>query len=357
VGSDVRLDAVRNFRHAFAPEDLARLPNYAALAEAFSESPVAVDLMVAVPAKQANPMLLFAVLHYLALRGHPVLAPLYGSLARPHDFTPAEFAATVVEVLSSETGLVASQMHRTTQTNEVGRSAVLRAVLRELRRRGVTDLNLVDVGCSAGLNLYLDYYPVSQVPVDDALTLVCEELNDNDSPGELPTLHQRIGIDLNPLDLRDEDNALWLRSCLWPEDPSRLARLALIEQLMVSWPPTTLLRGSVLDRLDDALALAEPNVPTLVLHTWAAAYFPEEIAEAFARRMRELAASSLVYWLAIEWPRGVPALHFPEPRTPEPRPGACQIVVTAPGDQSRDWGWCHAHGRWLALSFSDGPKA
>ncbi len=354
---DERLDAIRRYQYSISPDDTARVPNYVALLHALSESDVAVDILLEVPVEQRNPMLILAILHYCALRGHEQLAPLYRdlgtSLARP----PEQFAEDVVAVVQRTPNLLREQLHRTTQTNEVGRSAVLRAVLRALARRGLRDVNLVDVGASAGLNLYLDHYDVSPVPVDDALTLVCDSRTDDDQPGPMPTIHRRIGIDLHPLDLRDEDSALWLRACLWPEDPERLARLERIEELAPTWERIDWLKGSVLDRIDDALALANNGVPVLFLHTWAAAYFPDDVQVAFAARMRELAATRDVYWLACEWPRGVAGLTLPAPRAPEPSKGASQIVVTEPGDVSRDWGWCHAHGRWLALSLPAGPKA
>jgi hypothetical protein len=344
------------YRHSLAPEDARRVPRYAALLGALADSDPALELLFAVPVEQRNPMVILAILHYLALSGDATLAPLYRDLGTPHAPAPDEFAAAVVGYLEAHPQRLRAQLHRTTQTNEVGRSAVLRAVLRELRRRGLERTHLLDVGSSAGLNLYLDHYPVSAVPVADPLTLVCESLTDADRPGELPAIGRRVGIDLHPLRLTDPEDARWLRACLWPEDPERLARLERIEALAPSWPPLTLLAGSVMDRLDEALALTDDG-PLVVLHTWAAAYFPEPVQVAFAARLRELVAARELFWVSVEWPRAVPGLALPSPLTPEPRPGACQLVVAEAGDAPRDWGWSHAHGRWLALSPPSGPKA
>ena len=348
--TDERADAALRYRHGLAPEDALRQPYYQALSVALSESDVAVDLLCRVPREQRNSMLILAILHYASLRGHPVLTPLYESLNVGTRPTPEEFASQVVDVLHDDPDLVASQLHRRTQTNEVGRSAVLQAVLRELAREGLDRVNLIDVGTSAGLNLYLDQYQVSREPSSDPLTLTCEYLEDSYRPGPLPQIASRIGLDQNPLDLNSADDAMWLRACLWPENPERLARLTAIEHHIASWPPRVLLRGDALTALDEALAMVDPSAATVVMHTWVAAYFPEDLQRAFASRMLELVSASRVHWLYLEWPRAVKALQPPKPPAVSPRPGASQIVLARAGDEPRHVGWCHSHGRWLSLS-------
>ena len=352
-----RDDAVLRYRHGLSPEDAIRQPYYHALLEALSHSATALDLLCEVPLEQRNAMLPLAILHYRALRGESVLAPLYASINGANRPTPEQFAATVVALVEAQPELVREQLHRTVQTNEVGRSAVLQAVLRELRRRGLTDVNLLDVGTSAGLNLYLDHYNVATEAGGDPLTLVCESLTSDDRPGPLPTIHKRVGIDRNPLDLRRADDAMWLRACLWPENPDRLRRLEQLESLAPAWEPLTLLRGDALGLLSDALGAMDNAYPTIVMHTWVAAYFSEELQELFATELRRRVRKENLYWLYLEWPRGVRGLLPPEPTAKSPRSGASQIVVAQPGGVATHWGWCHAHGRWLSLSVpSDSPK-
>jgi hypothetical protein len=345
--ADPRRDASNRYRHGVAPEDRVRVPYYGALLDALSTSDVAIDLLLALPDEQRLPILILAILHFHALGGHGQLAPLYEPLPRGGDRPPDEFAANVRAILEGEPDLVLSQLHRRTQTNEIGRSATLRAVLSELHGRGLDEVNLVDIGCSAGLNLYLDKFSVGSEPSE--LVLACETL----TPATftpIPTIEARVGIDINPLDLRDPDDARWLRACLWPEEPLRLRRLETVESLLPTWPPLTLLRGSVMERLDDAVSACGTDHATLFMHTWAAAYFPETEQRALGRRLRELCEGGNYYWVSCEWGPSVGGLELPPPRTELPRPGACQIAVTEPGQPTRDWGWSHAHGRWIALS-------
>jgi len=346
------------YANALTPDDAARHPAYAALGTALSRSDVALSLLDSVSEEQQNPMLIFAALHYVALKGHRVLSPLYASLAVPGSVDPESFAATVIALVESDPTLVSDQLHRRTQTNEVGRSAVLRAVLTELHRRGLERVNIIDVGASAGLNLYLDHYGVYDAARDDdPLALECQSLSGHSTNGPLPAIAQRIGIDLNPLDPRVPDDALWLRACLWPEDPRRMRRLEAIMSQLDNWEPTTLLQGTALDRLGDALALADESAATVLWHTWALAYFPPDQQRAFGVRMRELAAAKVLTWVSVEWPRVVPELDLPRPSESAPMPGNCQITVAEAGGEPRPWGWCQHHGRWLSLSLASGPNA
>ncbi len=41
----------------------------------------------------------------------------------------------------------------------------------------------------------------------------------------MPEVVVRVGVDLDPVDVTDADDARWLRACLWPDQPERLARL------------------------------------------------------------------------------------------------------------------------------------
>jgi hypothetical protein len=41
----------------------------------------------------------------------------------------------------------------------------------------------------------------------------------------MPKVVARVGVDLDPVDVTDADDARWLRACLWPDQPERAARL------------------------------------------------------------------------------------------------------------------------------------
>ena len=93
---------------------------------------------------------------------------------------------------------------RQTQTNETGRCAVLYpAVAEAAARLDASRIALIDVGCSAGLNLNVDAYAVTYTPsehtVGDASSSVqlrCEERGATAVPTRpMPEVVARIGIE------------------------------------------------------------------------------------------------------------------------------------------------------------------
>lgn len=342
--SDFNFDAPSFYRLSLAPEDRARLPRYDKLVDALAESALACQLLVEAPPEQKNPMLVLAALHYSALAGDEVLAPLYRDIAT---IDPGDFASLVVARLEAKPELVRDHLHRATQTNEPGRSAVFGAVLRELSSRGLRDVHLIDVGTSMGLNLYPDFYRVNID--DDPAALSIQDLKGTVNVGPLPRIHQRIGIDLNPLDPENPEDVLWLRSLLWPEEPERSARLDAVLVEMRSWPRATRLKGPANELIDQAMALCDESATPVIFHSWAAAYFPRkdqaEFRSIVLRHVKDRAV-----WVYFEHPLVVQGLEPPMSDGGPPRKGGTQIVVTETGGEPKSWGWTHPHGRWVALS-------
>jgi hypothetical protein len=290
-------------------------------------------------------MLILAALHLAALRGHPELGPFYEFARNGQLDDPDGAARVVLEVLHDAPGLVREELWRSTQTNEPGRSAVIQAVVGDLVVGDSAPINVIDVGTSAGINLHFDQFPVRQRDEGNPLTLVCEDRTPIDRSSPLPRVISRVGIDPHPLDLERSDDRLWLKACLWPEERRRHERFDAIVVARRSWPTTTILKGRALERLDDALGLAEPTAMTVVMDTWAAFYFtPQERLDYYAKLSQTCTVDN-VAWISIE----SPLTQWPglEVDVQARRRGAAQVVLTRPGSSPKRWGWCHAHGRWL----------
>jgi hypothetical protein len=345
-------DARRRYHVSFTPEDHGRLPFYSALIIDLESDVVAQELLAGVRVEQRNPMLVLAALHLAALRGHPVLSPIYSDARHGTLSDPAAAARVVVNVLNAEPSLVRDELHRSTQTNEPGRSAVFQAVIALIVARGYPSINVVDVGTSAGINLHFDQFPVREVDDDNPLTLVCRDETPVDRSLALPHVISRVGIDPSPLDLSLDDDRLWLEACLWPEEPRRLDRLDAIIARRPSWPPTTVLRGTAAQRLGDAIALGDPTALTVVLNSYVVAYFSEADQLAYFEDMSERCANGNVAWISLESPYMV---QWPtsERSSVGAKSGGTQVLVTLPGETPSDWGWCHHHGLWTRLHVPD----
>src|ERR1700691_2380372 len=151
-------DARRRYGVSFTREDHGRLPFYSALIIALESDVVAQELLAGVRVEQRNPMLVLASIHLAALRGHPVLAPIYHDARYGLITDPEDAARQVLGAVHAEPDMVRSELHRSTQTNEPGRSAVFQSVIALIAQRGHSSINLIDVGTSAGINLYFDQF-------------------------------------------------------------------------------------------------------------------------------------------------------------------------------------------------------
>jgi hypothetical protein len=337
-------DARRRYHFALAPEDYERLPFYRALLHDLELDPLALELLASVRVEQRNPMLVLAALQLAALRGHPVLGPIYDEARHGELEEPESAAKRVMDALHAEPELVRDELWRSTQTNEPGRSAVIQAVVAELAR-GAKSVNVIEVGASAGINLYFDKFTVRDHDDGNALTLVCEDVTPVDRSRPLPEVLARVGIDPNPLFLTEEDDRRWLKACLWPEQRRRHDRFDAIVAAQPSWPTVTMLRGRANERLNDAFDLVDASALTIIMNTWAAFYFTDDERAEFFREVSRRCANDNVAWLSVEstmvkWP-GVDVDEQARHRA------ASQIVATRSGASPVRWGWCHAHGRWL----------
>jgi hypothetical protein len=337
-------DARKRYHFALAPEDYDRLPFYTALLRELESDTLALEMLASVRHEQRNPMLVLAALHLAALTGHDVLGPIYDE-ARHGGLEDYEGAARrVMDVVRSNPGIVQGELWRSTQTNEPGRSAVIQAVMRDITD-DLDEINLIEVGASAGINLHFDKFPVRAADDGHPLTLVCEDLSPVDRSGVMPRVRTRIGIDPQPLDLDNDVDRLWLKACLWPEQRRRHERLDAIVDARPSWPHATMLRGSAMECIEDAFALTDDDVMTVVMNTWSAFYFTPSERTAYFEEIARRSAKGNVAWISME----STMVKWPDVEVDEAahHRAASQVILMRPSSAPVVWGWCHAHGRWL----------
>lgn len=238
---------------------------------------------------QPHANLLFGAVHFLLLRGasHPLRAfypDLNDGPAAAGDPFPA-FCDFVAANRAEIESLVAA---RVTNTNEVGRSALLHPGFQSLAEMAGTPLNLIEIGPSAGLNLIWDHYGVRycQNGVERAaiqpgapLVIDCELRGDRLPPtGPVPKVRRRLGLELNPVDLSNDDDRDWLRALIWPDQVSRLQRLDRAIELFRGQAPE-IRQGDGLALLPAALRAMPEDEPVCVYHTIALYQFSREMRQ------------------------------------------------------------------------------
>jgi hypothetical protein len=235
--------------------------------------------------------ILFAAVHYLLLRGaeHPLkrfYANLNGGKATEGEDPFPDFRDFVSRNCDALAPLVAT---RVTNTNEVGRSALLHAAFRSVAADSGEPLNLIEIGPSAGLNLIWDRYGVrytrhdecfSTEPADAPLILPCE-LRGESIPllGHAPRIGSRVGLELNPVNLSNPDERDWLRALVWPDQVERFARLEKALAIYAKERPEIRV-GDALQLLPEAIARIPENQPVCIYHTMVIYQFTEEMRQA-----------------------------------------------------------------------------
>ncbi len=342
---------------------------YAAICRGVAHNPEIIELIAQAPAAQRRPNLLMAAVHYLLLRGTPhPLAAHYDSVVqwlkqsdqpKPNSDVITDFTNFCLEQRDKLIELIAT---RSTQTNEVGRCAALLPALHYIAELTAPNqaLSLLDLGTSAGLNLLFDRYhyryhsrsltePLEAGPPDSPVHLACNVGADpKNLPGlTAPTIIQRAGLDLSPIDPTTQDGALWLLACQWPDNLTRFTRLSgAIEVARAASPPPQLHQGDIVNDLERTVETFSSDVPLVVFHSWVAAYLTEDKQRSLVSQIRELQQHRLLHYLYAEAPfetRGLPT-----PPTPQPTDTAdlaTALVYIAPKAEPKRLADMHHHGR------------
>ncbi len=339
------------YRH-FGEVDAAETsPLYERVAIALSESSEALRAIEAAPARKRHPTVILAALHDLALAGRaPALAAAYA--AADGD---AAASAAIDTLLRMTDSVVAIAVRRKTRNNETGRCAVLYPAIAEAAHRiGANAVGLIDVDCSAGLNLNVDRvgitYSNGQSLGDPTspVQLSCSVVGGRPVPARaMPQVVARVGVGLDPVDATDADDARWLRACLWPDQPERVARLE-AELALAATAPPQLLRGDAVEMLPEAFARVPADALPVVTTTWALSQFPLESRLRFLHRLDEAAVGRAVAWVSAEGVGVAPAI----PTLGDRRASGHSIIGLSVVEQStlraEAIGRCWSRGRLLA---------
>jgi hypothetical protein len=309
------------FRRFAETEAREHSPLYEALASGVAGDRAALEFVASLPRAKQQPNLLFAAL-------------------RRACGTPADWTQARAGLRSRADAIHAVMLARDTQTNEPGRCAVLLPVLASLKQ----PLALIEVGASAGLCLLADRYMydyqgrILRGPAapDHAPLLVCRIGDTTPIPRSVPQVVWRVGLDLNPVDLTDDDQVAWLETLVWPDQPHRLARLRAAISVARA-DPSRVVQGNLLTDLPALVAEAPPDATLVVFHTAVLAYVADpDMRAAFARTVLDLGA----IWICNEAP-----LVFPDiaaKAATSPARGAFLLAVN-----ETPLAWTDPHGAWM----------
>jgi hypothetical protein len=362
AGREDEVGALAEKLLALAESDLRDYsPVYDRLATALAGDPEALAAVAGVVSPGKAPVLLLAVTHDMAL-AEPAgrLARLYRGADRDDPWPT--FRSLLLERTAEVRAAMAA---RTVQTNEVGRSAALLPAVTEAVARvdGDRPVALVEIGPSAGLNLFFDRFSVTYLgadatplvragPTESPVRLTCEVRS---ALPPLPTspldIVRREGIDPNPIDVTDPVACRWLSACIWPGVPDRADRLEAAITVARRDPPV-LHRGDARTDLAPLLAAVPDATVPIVIATWALAYLDGQGRRDVCATVDALGRDRDVALVTAESPHVTPWVDDTEhERTTTDGDGTATLLGL------RQWrggevettalGWMHPHGRWL----------
>ncbi len=295
-----------------------------------------------------------AAFHDLALQRREPWASLVETAVRLGPAGAADFDAAIEALLLDERPHLASFLGSAPQTNEVQRSVALLPGLLHIANVTGLPLHLLEVGASAGLNLWCDRWfhdhdvwrwgdPASP------LRLQAEWRGPVPPQGVTLSIAGRSGCDLAPVDIRQPTHRRRLAAYVWADQIDRLRRLHVALEAAAQWQVA---EGLIIEPAAAAayaareLAQSREGHTTVIFHSIVWQYLRAEDQQ----RLREVievagaraTAAAPLAWLSLEHPAGAP--------TPELR---CRIW---PGGPTRLLARAHPHGNWVEWLAADAPR-
>lgn len=314
----------------------------------------------------AVPMLLLAAIHREILRRNPACAklaayfPTVGGSAR---HVGEEMGAELDRVILGHKEAFADFLQSSTvQTNETARGLCW---LLPAFYLPWPEMVLLDLGCSAGLNLVADlrHYclrngseteqdfgvgtgrpPQFIVTAEGPFTPPDQQI--------FPQIRARIGCDLHPFGLEKREDEQTLASFVWGDQEQRLARLiegiAARSQIQKSRVPVQLYQAHLPDDLPEFLVRRLPpscSIPAVIYNTYLTSYLTDKGAT-LRTHLDQWARNRTQPVLWLQWEP------FPQKSKPPELGWLGWTAELWSNGQHRKWhlAWVHPHGgqvRWL----------
>jgi hypothetical protein len=246
---------------------------------------------------QPVPNLFLGVVHYLLVKGsnHP-LGKYYQSIRNNVENNDELFNCFKHFCNQKKDKIISLLQTKIVQTNEVRRCAYLYPTFGYSYEQVKKPLALIEIGTSAGLQLYCDQYRYSYDNNETVFGEQCSKVhitaeikggNSPVIPKISPPVAKRIGIDLHINDLTDEEDYLWLNALIWPE---HMDRRALFEKAAtyVKQNPPTLVEGDGVELLPKLVSEISADYAICVFHTHVANQMPLETKKKLLKEIKAI---------------------------------------------------------------------
>jgi len=294
------------------------------------------------PRTDALAVRLAGALHAAVLSGRePALAAEYPAASPAWDI--ARVWPLARDFLVREHDWVARFLGSAPQTNETRRTIALLAGFLWLAARHDRELELLEIGASAGMNLHWDRfaYRTAGWRWGDGDVQISTEWTGPAPPLDaVPRIRSRAACDLNPIELRDPAERLRLRAYVWADQAERLARFDAAAALAVAHG-VQVERADAAEWLEARLPQRSPDALTVVYHSVFYQYPRLGTRQRIARAIEQAGerGPAPLAWLRLE----------PEAVLGGPRDSVRFVVdlVTWPGGERRTLAITDGHGNFV----------
>jgi hypothetical protein len=276
-------------------------PLYAALC-ASGASNADIVALVSRGKEGAAPMHLFSSVHYLLLQDPGDSLSRFFATLTPNPKSPKDAFPEFVRFCREHREEILQLLDtRTVQTTYAERCKTVMPLLSRVADEAGEPLNLVEIGCSAGVLLTFDKYAYELErggrlgAADAPLTLPLAVVGGR--PLRIPRIGARIGLDLHLLDASSEDERRWLLALSFPEHREQQAALATALNV-VARTPMRMIEGDALDTLP--AVLAETPDPLCVFHSACLMYWPSQAKAALEALLVNASRNRSIYRVAVE---------------------------------------------------------
>lgn len=295
-------DAVAASFRSMAPalgRNGARL--YAMLCSRIPDDPELVAItahgLAAYPALQ-----LLAAVHFLLLRDpRDPLAQYYSNLTeRP---LPPEEAFPVFSRFckSHREEILQIVKTRTIQATTVERCQLIMPMLSYIADMAGEPLDLIEIGCSAGVLLTFDKYAYElkgrgRLGSQDAPLTLGLEVRDGPEL-HIPKIGKRIGLDLSPVNVKSEEERRWLLAQLHPEAHEMQSKLATAMET-IARTDISFAKGDALDLLPQFIT--ESPGALCIFHSACVVYWTAEAKDRLEALLLDASRGRELYRVSVE---------------------------------------------------------
>ncbi len=229
------------------------------------------------------------------------------------------------------------------QTNEPGRCAALMSGLMILSQRHNLPIEILEIGSSAGLNLNIHRYHfdlggIKTGPSDSNILIKPEWRSETTPPSVQPNIISTKGVDLYPIDCKDERTRERLLAYVWPEQKLRLERTAEAIKMARDYP-VDLSQGDAADWLEQQLEIPqEAGTMRVLMHSIVWQYLPRDTQKRISKAMEKAGQNSsndrILAWVALETNQSM-------------RQHELSIRSWPDHSDAQILGHAHAHGFWV----------